>query len=73
MVVCDVVTHTIAREMGDAFLITSGIEPALAISQAVDISMVPASCGRRTCFYAASRRSRAAGVVSDGAGEQPVL
>ena len=40
MVVCDMVTHTIAREMGfDAFLITSGIESLhSAIDQAVNIS-----------------------------------
>ena len=40
MVVCDMVTHTIAREMGfDAFLITSGVESLhAAIDQAVNIS-----------------------------------
>lgn len=40
MVVCDMVTHTIAREMGfDAFLITSGAESLhAAIDQAVNIS-----------------------------------
>lgn len=40
MVVCDMVTHTIAREMGfDAFLITSGVESLhTAIDQAVNIS-----------------------------------
>ena len=40
MVVCDMVTHTIAREMGfDAFLITSGVESLhAAIDQAVSIS-----------------------------------
>lgn len=41
MVVCDMVTHTIARQMGlDAFLITSGVESLqTAISQALDISL----------------------------------
>ena len=40
MVVCDMVTHTIARQMGfDAFLITSGVESLhTAIEQAVNIS-----------------------------------
>lgn len=40
MVVCDMVTHTIARQMGfDAFLITSGVESLhAAIDQAVSIS-----------------------------------
>lgn len=40
MVVCDMVTHTIARQMGfDAFLITSGVESLhSAIEQAVNIS-----------------------------------
>ena len=40
MVVCDMVTHTIAQEMGfDAFLITSGVESLhAAIDQAVNIS-----------------------------------
>ena len=40
MVVCDMVTHTIARKMGfDAFLITSGIESLhTAIDQALSIS-----------------------------------
>lgn len=40
MVVCDMVTHTTAREMGfDAFLITSGVESLhAAIDQAVNIS-----------------------------------
>lgn len=40
MVVCDMVTHTIARQMGfDAFLITSGVESIhAAIDQAVDLS-----------------------------------
>lgn len=41
MVVCDMVTHTIARRMElDAFLITSGIESLhTAIDQALDISL----------------------------------
>lgn len=41
MVVCDMVTHTIARQMGlDAFLITSGIESLhTAIDQALNISL----------------------------------
>ena len=41
MVVCDMVTHTIAREMGfDAFLITSGVESLhSAIDQAINISV----------------------------------
>lgn len=41
MVVCDMVTHTIARQMGlDAFLITSGVESMhTAIDQALDISL----------------------------------
>ena len=45
MVVCDMVTHTIARQMGfDAFLITSGVESLhAAIDQAIDVS---ASFGR---------------------------
>lgn len=40
MVVCDMVTHTIARQMGfDAFLITSGIESLhAAIDQAIGIN-----------------------------------
>ena len=40
MVVCDMVTHTIARQMGfDAFLITSGVESIhAAIDQAIDLS-----------------------------------
>lgn len=40
MVVCDMVTHTAARQMGlDAFLITSGVESLhTAIDQAVNIS-----------------------------------
>lgn len=40
MVVCDMITHTIARKMGlDAFLITSGIESLYsAINQAIQIS-----------------------------------
>ena len=40
MVVCDMVTHTIARQMGfDAFLITSGVESLhAAIDQAIDVS-----------------------------------
>ena len=41
MVVCDMVTHTIAREMGfDAFLIASGVESLhSAIDQAINISV----------------------------------
>ena len=41
MVVCDMVTHTIAREMGfDAFLITSGVESLhAAIDQAINVSV----------------------------------
>lgn len=41
MVVCDMVTHTVARRMGmDAFLITSGIESMhTAIDQALSISL----------------------------------
>lgn len=41
MVVCDMVTHTIARQMGlDAFLITSGVESMhTAIDQALNISL----------------------------------
>lgn len=41
MVVCDMVTHTIAREMGfDAFLITSGVESLhTAIDQAINVSV----------------------------------
>lgn len=41
MVVCDMVTHTIARKMGlDAFLITSGVESLhTAIDQALNISL----------------------------------
>ncbi len=41
MVVCDMVTHTIARQMDlDAFLITSGVESLhTAIDQALDISL----------------------------------
>lgn len=41
MVVCDMVTHTIARERGlDAFLITSGVESLqTAIDQALNISL----------------------------------
>ncbi|MEG0898307.1 MAG: PrpR N-terminal domain-containing protein [Oscillospiraceae bacterium] len=40
MVVCDMITHTIARQMGlDAFLITSGVESLhVAIDQALGIS-----------------------------------
>ena len=40
MVVCDMVTHTLARQMGfDAFLITSGVESLhTAIDQAIDVS-----------------------------------
>lgn len=40
MVVCDMVTHTVARQMGlDAFLITSGVESLhAAIDHALDIS-----------------------------------
>lgn len=40
MVVCDMITHTIARKMGlDAFLITSGVESVhTAIDQAINIS-----------------------------------
>lgn len=41
MVVCDMVTHTIARQKGlDAFLITSGVESLhTAIDQAINISL----------------------------------
>ena len=41
MVVCDMITHTIARKMElDAFLITSGVESVhAAIDQALDISL----------------------------------
>lgn len=41
MVVCDMVTHTVARQMGlDAFLITSGVESLhTAIDQALGISL----------------------------------
>lgn len=41
MVVCDMVTHTVARQMElDAFLITSGVESLhAAIDQALDISL----------------------------------
>jgi len=41
MVVCDMVTHTVARRMGlDAFLITSGMESLhVAIDQALSISL----------------------------------
>ncbi len=41
MVVCDMVTHTVARQMGmDAFLITSGVESLqTAIDQALNISL----------------------------------
>lgn len=41
MVVCDMVTHTAARQMGlDAFLITSGVEGMqTAIDQAINISL----------------------------------
>lgn len=41
MVVCDMVTHTVARRMGlDAFLITSGIESLHeAIDQALNVSL----------------------------------
>ena len=49
MVVCDMVTHTIAREMGfDAFLITSGVESLhAAIDQAVNIRLLvrPSAAG----------------------------
>lgn len=52
MVVCDMVTHTIARQMGfDAFLITSGVESLhAAIDQAVSISSWLNACGKKISF-----------------------
>ena len=64
MVVCDMVTHTIAREMGfDAFLITSGGEYQHMVR--------PAAAGEPVSAQHHAGAGRQSG--GDGAGRQPVL
>ena len=75
MVVCDMVTHTIAREMGfDAFLITSGIESLhSAIDQAVNISTWFGQLRQENLFFAQHHAGAGRQGRGDGAGRQPVL
>ena len=66
MVVCDMVTHTIAREMGfDAFLITSGVESLhAAIDQAVNISSWFGYLRQENLFLRSITQARMAGSSS---------
>ena len=66
MVVCDMVTHTIAREMGfDAFLITSGVESLhAAIDQAVNISSWFGHLRQENLFLRSITQARMAGSSS---------
>ncbi len=75
MVVCDMVTHTLARQLGmDAFLINSGIESLqTALDQAVNISTWFARLRQETLLLRSITQGTERPRHCAGAGRQPFL